>query len=277
MVVVMTPSLPVTVRAPDAAGAGPPVDLYDSLAGAGADRGRRILGTLKILVGGQDDRTARVGRVEAPVPSPDDLPLASVISGAVQDRAERPWRRRDQWPPDAGVPVTRFAAADARPNLLVRGEAFSSVPTQLLRWWAPGRHDCVIIDIDGRYARIDLPAPDGRHVDVAHVSMDQLREVLRGRSGVSVLDFSHVPAAVGSTTLARVLSVVAVHRTRTGHPHWLMIDGAETVLSDPGIPPQVLDLSRRGHCLVMRSTEGLPDSLAASIDIVVGSGCSAGG
>jgi len=267
----MTASLAVTINGLDATGAGHPVDLYGSFVGGGADRGRRILGVLRILVGGWGEAAVMARRADAPAPSPENFTLARVISGVVQDRAVRPRRCRDQWPPGAAGRFARFTVAQARPNLLVHGEAVWSVPAQLLRWWAPGRHDCVVVDLEGRYAPIDLPAPGGRYIDVAHVSADQLREVLRARHGVAVLDFSHIPAALRGTALTRVLSVVAKRRARTGHPHWMMIDDAETVLSDPDIPPHVLDLSQPGHCLVMRSTHGLPDALTASIDLVVGS------
>jgi hypothetical protein len=275
LVFVMTPSPPVTIHAPDAAGVDPPVDL-DSLAGTGSDNGRSILGTLKILVDGQDVPAADARDIDAPALSPEDRRSVNVISGTVPDRAARPRQGRDEWPARAGLPITCCTTAGARPNLVVQGQAVSSVPTQLLRWWAQGHRDCVVIDIDGRYPWTDLIAHGGRYADAAHMSADQLREMLQARRGVSVLDFSHIPAAVRSTALSRALSVIAVHRARTGQPHWIMIDAAETVLSDPDIPPHVLDLSQRGHCLVMRSTRGLPAALTASIDIVVSNGCSAG-
>jgi hypothetical protein len=223
------------------------------------------------LVGGGDSAA------DAIPPRLDDLTIANRISGVVQDRAARQRQRHDQWPPRTGPPVPRSTAANTYPNILVQGEAVVGVPTHLLRWWVSSRHESVVIDIDGRYARADLPAGRGRHVDIALMSMHQLRETLRGPHGLCVLDFSHVSAADRSTTLGKVLSVVAAHREQVDHPHWLLIDDAETVLSDPGIPPHVLDLSQRGHCLVMRSTQGLPDGLAASIDIVVGSACWDGG
>jgi hypothetical protein len=65
------------------------------------------------------------------------------------------------------------------------------------------------------------------------------------------------------------LSAVAAQRARTGRPRWLMIDDAETVLSDPDIPPHALDLSQRGYCLILRSSERLPDSLAATIYVIL--------
>jgi hypothetical protein len=265
----MTPSSATIACPPDSARAGPPVDLFESFVGADGHRGRRILGTLKILVGGEDAVAAAVPGVEAPMTTPGDRELAGAISGVMQDRTTRPRRRPDHWPPDLDLPV-RCAAADALPNLLVRGEAVGEVPALLLRWWAAGRHDGVVIDIDGRYAKISPPDPGSRYIDVADASGDELYEVLQGRRGVSVLDFSNVPTGVRTMALGTVLSVVAAHRARTGHPHWMMIDDAETVLLDPGIPPHVLDLSRRGHCLVTRSAEGLPDSLTATIDLIVG-------
>ena len=206
---------------------------------------------------------------------PNDLPQVSAISGAAQDYAGRSRQRRGLWPnqPWPGLTVAPVTAAATHPNIAVWAGAVSGVPMQLLRWWAKDGQECVVIDIDGRYAQIDLPAPAGRYVDAARLSADGLRAVLRTRHGVCVLDFSHVPAAFRSAALGRALSVVAAHRARTGQLHWMMIDDAETVLSDPDIPPHVLDLSQRGYCLVMRSTHGLPDPLTASIDVIVGSGC----
>jgi hypothetical protein len=48
-----------------------------------------------------------------------------------------------------------------------------------------------------------------------------------------------------------------------------MIDDAETVLRDPDIPPHALDLSQRGYCLILRSSEKLSDSVAATIEVVL--------
>lgn len=66
-----------------------------------------------------------------------------------------------------------------------------------------------------------------------------------------------------------MLSLVQAERRRTGRPHWLTIDGAELVPSEPQIAPHALDLSYRGHCLIMRRPDAIPASLASSIDITV--------
>jgi hypothetical protein len=276
MVFVMTASLSADTLAPDAAGADLRVDLYDPL--ARSDCYREMLTVLRLLVAAGDDVATRKRHVDAHLASPNDLPPVRTISGVAQDRPGRPRQPQDEWLnlPGTGPTITAVTAADTHPNIVVRSEAASTVPAQLLRWWATGRHECVVIDIDGRYAQFDLPAPAGRHVDVADVSADQLRAVLRTHHGVSFLDFSHVPAASRSTALSRALSVVAAHRARTGPRHWMMIDDAETVLSDPDIPPHVLDLSQRGYCLVMRSPEELPDSLVPSIDVIAGTAGSGG-
>jgi hypothetical protein len=86
--------------------------------------------------------------------------------------------------------------AAARPNLVVQGQAASSVPTQLLRWWAQGHRDCVVID--GRYPWIDLIAQGGRYADAAHMSAGQLREMLQARrprvSSVDPHGYRHEPS-----------------------------------------------------------------------------------
>jgi len=98
---------------------------------------------------------------------------------------------------------------------------------------------------------------------------EELHALLSTRS-VSVLGISRVPFSSRSTTVGMALTVVAAHRARTGRPHWLMIDDAESVLLDPDIPSYALDLSAPGYCLVMRSLDGVPHALAASIDVVLG-------
>jgi hypothetical protein len=181
-------------------------------------------------------------------------------------------------PPIATFTPLQSAATTAVPappdkpdaNIAVRADADSSAPMQLLRGWATAGQECVVIDIDGRYAQIDLSMPGSRQVEVADVVAEELRTRLWTRYPVSVLGFSHVPADSRSMAVGMALSTVAAHRARTGRPHWLMIDDAETVLHDPDIPPHALDLSERGHCLVMRSLDTVPDSLAASIDMVLG-------
>jgi hypothetical protein len=132
---------------------------------------------------------------------------------------------------------------------------------------APGQ-ECVIVDLDGRYAQLGLSAPDGRIIDVANVREEELRALLRARFRVSVLDCSRCPDDSRSKAVGMALSVVAAHRAQTGRPHWLIIDDAETMLNDPDIPPHALDLSVGGHCLVIRSPDGLPGSLATSIGVV---------
>jgi hypothetical protein len=156
----------------------------------------------------------------------------------------------------------------ARASIAVQAGSVSTVPMRLLRRWAAARHECVVIDLDGRYSELDLPAP-GRIVDVADLSADELCEVVRARRRVSVLGFSHVTAESRSNAVGMALAAVTAQRAKTGRPRWLMIDDAETVLSDPDIPPHALDLSQRGYCLILRSSERLPNSLAATIYVVL--------
>jgi hypothetical protein len=203
---------------------------------------------------------------------PKDPPRASVISGISQGEAGRCRQRPVEWlnPPGPGLTSTRATQADRHPNIVVQGEAVDTVPLQLLRWWASAGHECVVIDMDGRYAQIDLPAPASGYVDLAEVPADQLGAVLRTRYGVSVLDFSHLPGASRSMSIGRALSVVAAHRALTGRLHWLMIDDAQMVLSDRDIPSPAINLCQRGYCLVMRSPERLPASFPATIDFIAG-------
>ena len=164
---------------------------------------------------------------------------------------------------------TESATARGAPtSIAVQAGSVSTVPMRLLMRWAAAREECVVFDIDGRYSELDLPAPPGRIVDVADSSTDELCEVLRACHRVSVLGFSKVTAASRSAVLGMALSAATAQRARTGRPRWLMIDDAETVLSDPDIPPHALDLSQRGYCLILRSSERLPPSLAATIDVV---------
>jgi hypothetical protein len=169
----------------------------------------------------------------------------------------------------ATVAATRAGQTQVYPNIAVRADFVSTVPMQFLRPWTQGQ-ECVVLDIAGRYAQFDPSTLDRRNIDLTGVYAEELRALLRARYTVSVLGFSHVPVDSRSTAVGMALSAVAAHRARTGRPHWLMIDDAETVLNDPDIPPHALDLSEGGHCLVMRSLDRMPDSLAASIDVVLG-------
>ena len=89
------------------------------------------------------------------------------------------------------------------------------------------------------------------------------------------MDLSGSGGARGSATIAAVLTQVRKYRARTGRPHWLVIDGAERLLHDPDIPPEALDLSERGHCLVLRDHAQVPVTIAAGADVVLAcaSGC----
>ena len=181
-------------------------------------------------------------------------------------------QRKVVWlnPPGPGLTVVRATQADTHPNIAVRVAAASTVPLRLLRWWSRAGHRCIILDTHGRYTKIDLPASTRGYVDMADASRDDLRGVLQGRLIVTTMDFSQVPTLLLSTALRLALSLIAEHREQTGRRDWMMIDSAETVLDDPGIPAGVLDLPQRGYCLVMRSAAQLSDLHAADIDFVVG-------
>jgi hypothetical protein len=135
--------------------------------------------------------------------------IAGAIAAAAQDQARCCEQSDDAWLGPLGLRMTASPATAARfhPNILIHAEPVPSVPTTLLRRWATGQHDCVVIDITGRYAQIGTPAATGSYVDVADVSADPLRAVARPprsvRSGVSVLDFSRVPTASSSAALGR--------------------------------------------------------------------------
>jgi hypothetical protein len=157
------------------------------------------------------------------------------------------------------------------------------VAMQLLRHWVAAGYACVVIDLADRYSQFSIPGawlsdPDAAKapeavelslVDGSRLCSEELNEVFSERSRVHVVQFPHTSPARRSAAIVLTLTAIRVQRARTGRPHWLVIDDAESVVFDPAIPPHAMDLTESGHCLILRAGGELPGSLTGSIDVVV--------
>jgi len=128
-----------------------------------------------------------------------------------------------------------------------------------------------VIDVHGGEQGPDLAqwVPAAAVLDLAETAPGDLADLLQSHPSALLCDATGMTGQARSDAIAMVLTLVGEQRARTGRPHWLIIDGVEAVLHDPGIAPHALDLTKRGHCVILRGPTDVPSSLAATIDITL--------
>jgi hypothetical protein len=135
-----------------------------------------------------------------------------------------------------------------------------AVDLLIARWRAVGT-EFVVVDERGRHGE-DLAS--GR-LDLARcaTTLDATGiDATVRRAGYALLDASNVPRAARPLVLGRALTAVQLLRTHSGHPQWVLIEDAQDLLRQPGIPPHALRLDDGGYCLAVR--DGAPLPVAAS-------------
>jgi hypothetical protein len=130
--------------------------------------------------------------------------------------------------------------------------------TDLIARW---RHDgatFAVLDERGRHraalaaGRLDLAGASALDAPWVEATLE--------RAGYVLLDASHVSRGARPLVLGRALAALQRLRARTGQPEWLLIEDAQDVLRDPGIPPHAIRLADGGYCLAVRDGGTLPAS-----------------
>src|SRR5205085_8564338 len=70
---------------------------------------------------------------------------------------------------------------------------------------------------------------------------------LLNRSPHLVLDAGNLPARDRTHAVARALVALACLRTWSQGPKWIVLDHAPTLLADPELPPEALDVAAGGY------------------------------
>jgi len=221
-----------------------------------------------------------------------DFRLADAGPGALERVLNRV---QDGWPQVSpqrhDVRIERGSSRARTPDIVVPGghanllicaaaDPARDVPLRLAGRWSSAGYQTLVLDLggwtsgwsagwgaEGLDAGADLGL-DGLRVDARSVTWSQeLGAALHAHRGLTVLALSQLEGRARSAVLGAVLSDVRARRSRTGRPHWLVIDPVEEALSDPDLPPDALDLNERGHCLVLRHHAGLPTWLVAAVDV----------
>jgi hypothetical protein len=119
----------------------------------------------------------------------------------------------------------------------------------LLVRWRSARTSFVVLDERGRHAgtlragRLDLTRAAA--LDVRWIS------ATLHRVGYAHLDAGNVPRARKPAAVARALAVVAELRASAGRPECVLIEDAQDVLRNPGVPPRGVRLDDGGYHLAL--------------------------
>jgi hypothetical protein len=134
-----------------------------------------------------------------------------------------------------------------------------AVPDAVLALLARWRRDgttFVVVDERGRHrdrlaaGRVDLTRAAG-------ADSRSINATLR-RAGFVLLDACNVPRGSRPRVIAGAVAAVERLRVRTGQPTWILVEDAQDVLDEPGIPPHAWRLADGGYCLVARDGGSLP-------------------
>jgi hypothetical protein len=259
------------------------VDPHDALGVSGDTRDADLLEALEVAVVMIDPRLGDLGHAEAPgtdylLPGPGHDGLDRVLHKVLQGQpAVSPPRHnvRVQLGDSEDRITVNIPGAHANVLLCATGSPAARMPVQLVRQWTAAGYQVVVLDLTGVLAAAQTAAGNSAarvlSPDVhAHPWQHDVTAVLdAGGPRPLIVDLSGRVWVDRSATITTVLSAVRDHRSRTGRPHWLLIDGAERVLRDPNIPPEALDLAERGHCLVVRDHARVPATIADRADVVV--------
>ena len=126
----------------------------------------------------------------------------------------------------------------------------STVVDQLTDGWTAARVSFVVVDRDGR-----RPWPDAagvRRVDLAEQPVAEPHDALvlmREHQGL-VLNGANVPPSERTRAVGQALIALACLRTWSLGPAWIVVEAATELLADPDLPPEALDVSAGGYCLV---------------------------
>jgi hypothetical protein len=137
-----------------------------------------------------------------------------------------------------------------------------AVATLIARWRAAGTR-FVVVDERGRHAdalragRLDLRRSP------ATLSATWISATLH-RTGYVLLDASHVSREARPAVIGRALAAVQLLRAQAGSPEWVLIEDAQDLLREPGIPPSALRLADGGYCLAVRGGAALPSAVTTA-------------
>jgi len=155
---------------------------------------------------------------------------------------------------DRNVAGSVRACADIDPAV---GVLSVDYPVQFLdellaHWYAVG-DQVLVIDVAGRHqvaegATIDLSTSD------AAPEPEDIERLLRRHSVVVVTTDPDLPTLL-HPWLGHILTAAQVLRTWSGLPRWIVLEDADALLRDPGLPPSALRMADGGYCMVQRARE----------------------
>ncbi len=262
------------------------VDPHDSLAISGDSRDVDLLDAseVSVAVGGADPTLWRSADISLRHPAEDALErlLDDVLSAGPTSSPGRHDVRLGTQGEDAEAAGGELVVPGAHANVVLCAPSLPrpDVPRRLLAEWVAAGYQCLVVDPFGRYwgggaeeglpraTRIGYGGSSGGQEFEDDVGQ-RVSGLLDAAERIVILDMSALKARDRSLAVTETLLAVQRERARVGRPHWLVIDDAEVVLSDPDLPPEALRLSARGHCLILRAHERPPASLAGVVDVVL--------
>lgn len=269
-------ALEVAVRV-NRAGSVPGRAVRPARRGAAGGRAARSAGAPATRRSGAMRRQGGAGRRGADygVPGPGAVALRRVLDDARAGFPATSPPRHDVTVPASGYDGDLHVPG-AHANVLVCGAAAGdALPERLVDQWTGAGYSSVVLDLHtvgpSRRRR------QGRALDAASGGawLDDFQLAMHGPRAPVVLALGGLLGDERSRALSVALAAVRAGRARTGRPHWLVIDSAEPVFTDPSLPPYALDLGDAGHCLVLREHGAVGAVPTGAVDVVVrcGSSC----
>lgn len=128
---------------------------------------------------------------------------------------------------------------------------------------------CCVLDAEGDHAGLDaLPgiiAVGGRE---PLPTAQRIAAIVRNRFSSVVADLSLLDGPAKRAFAAELLRELHTLRCERGYPHWIVIEEADQLVPDEGLPAEACE-GPIGYCLVTHRPSVLPAPLLAGLDAVV--------
>jgi HAD superfamily hydrolase (TIGR01484 family) len=134
-------------------------------------------------------------------------------------------------------------------NILLTGTAGSGKSTlaaTLLETLSEAKYSFCVVDLDGAYETISGAVSLG--TNDRPPSVEEIRKLLRNPDQSGVIDLSGLELSKRQAFFGSLLPHLAELRSRTGRPHWLVID-SEQVPADGAMAASMLQISARPNLL----------------------------
>jgi len=199
--------------------------------------------------------------------------VAALLDGPLLTGEHRPHPRRRQVQLGTFPDGNRALVPSSQANVLVTGETGrgkSYLAGLLAERLLTAGYRLVVIDPEGDHIGLGAlpdtlvlggpsPLPDPR--DIAHL--------LAGHGPSVIVNLSTRPPAEREHYVTQLCDLLETARTERGLPHWIILDEAHALLGRDGALRPIVDVARRGYCLITYQPQQLCPEVLATIDVAL--------